>query len=340
MKHSIVAYKNRLEAAATGVAGEFLWGYIEDVNRLLDKDNYPKIIAIWPQWKISQDDFIDVDQTLLFGNKDTSEIITVDGLQDVAEEYISNITAGQYYVVDVNRPKTVMLHPKGLTADTSSWIRVDVKVRAFCDPSPTATVSGYGYLYNATAIDSRLFAPSGWQVISLVGINNLVTALPDGAKSAALKLQDFDYWGNGSVFAYDERTWQKFKALPTGKRGADGVFRDRGEYGYYAVNIGGSVIAAIIEKGIGATITTESDAGAGYAVRMMYTGADDPGAYMTDFDGNNYGVVKIGDYYYTDADYRCTTDANGRQIYPATTDADWILYNTDPTEDLAYCKYV
>lgn len=340
MKHSLVAYKNRLEQAAVGVAGEFLWGYIDDVNKLLDKNKYPKIIAIWPEWKLSEDDYIDVEQTLLFGGKGESEIIAIDDLQDVAEKYITNIDFGQYYVANINLPKLIKLHPKGLTADSSSWIRVDVKIRAYCDASPIAKMSGYGYLYNEAAISSPLFAPAGWKVLSNNDLTELLAALPVGAKSAALKLFDFNYWGNDSVFIYDEHSWQKIKALATGKRNPNGSFYGQGIAGYYALFDGATVSAAIIEKGIGATIMTESEAGAGYAVRMIYDGKDDPGEYMTDFDGNRYNIVEIGGKYYIDADYRCTTDAGMRKIHFATSDEDWILYSTDPTTDLAYCKYV
>ena len=90
MKHSIEAYKNRLELASIGIADQFYFGYMEDVNKILDKTRYPVIVAIWPAWELTEADHIDIKQTFVIGNVGTNIVRTTDGLQDLAEITIRN----------------------------------------------------------------------------------------------------------------------------------------------------------------------------------------------------------------------------------------------------------
>ena len=333
MKHSIEAYKNRLEAASVGIAEQFYFGYREDVNRILDKDRYPVIIAEWPQWPLTKDDHITIRQTLFIGTKSTSEIRAVDELQDVATNYIDAITSGQYEVIDRNNEKVVSISPKGITADTSTWLRFEIKIRMFCDASPVATVSGYGFLYNGYAIDSRSFAPTGWQVMTANEWDELETNLPSGARAAALKAFDQSKWADENEYIYKADLWDKFKALPGGIRNSDGSFEYRGEAANIARFIGENVGAIFI--GLGAdTGVVAGDKNTGFSVRMVYTGAGNPGAYMTDPDGNKYNIVQIGTKYYIDADYRSTKDINGDPIEQIQDAADWAA-----AVGAAYCEY-
>ena len=334
MKHSIEAYKNRLEAASAGIAEQFYWGYMEDVNRILNKDRYPVIVAIWPrEWVLTKDDYIDVKQTFAFGNIGDNKIRVTDELQNPAEMYIDAITGGQYEVIDRNNPKPVRPIPEGMTADRSSWITVDVKIRMFCDPSPVATVSGYGFLYNGFAIDNRSFAPTNWQVMTANEWNDLETVLPSNSKAAALKKFDQEKWADENEYIYKESLWDKFKALPGGIRNSDGSFEYRGEAAHIARFIGTNAGAVYIGTGADTSLVG-GDKNTGFAVRMVYTGAGNPGSYMTDPDGNKYNIVQIGTKYYIDADYRSTTDINGDQIEQIQDAADWAA-----AVGAAYCEY-
>lgn len=333
MKHSIEAYKNRLELASAGIADQFYFAYMEDVNKILDKTRYPVIVAIWPTWELTEADHIDIKQTLVFGNVGTNTVRTTDGLQDLAESYIDAITGGQYEVIDRNKSKTVRLSPVGMTADRSSWITVDVKIRMFCEGSPVETVSGYGFLYNGHAIDSLSFAPTGWQVMTANEWDELETNLPSGARAAALKAFDQTRWADENEYIYKADLWDKFKALPGGIRNSDGSFEYRGEAANIARFIGTNVGAVYIGTGADTSLVG-GDKNTGFSVRMVYTGAGNPGAYMTDPDGNKYNIVQIGTKYYIDADYRSTKDINRDPIEQIQDADDWAA-----AVGAAYCEY-
>lgn len=333
MKHSIEAYKNRLELASAGIADQFYFAYMEDVNKILDKTRYPVIVAIWPTWELTEADHIDIKQTLVFGNVGTNTVRTTDGLQDLAESYIDAITGGQYEVIDRNKSKTVRLSPVGMTADRSSWITVDVKIRMFCEGSPVETVSGYGFLYNGHAIDSLSFAPTGWAVMTDNDWDELEELLPTGRRAAALKKLDQQFWGDYNEVIYVEELWEKFKVLPSGIRTQDGTFTERGVAANIARFIGSNVTATYL--GIAAdTDLVSGTMNTGFAVRLVYTGAGSPGNYLEDADGNKYNIVQIGEKYYIDADYRCTKDNNGVAINKIQDPDEWAA-----AEGAAYCEY-
>ena len=334
MRHSIEAYKNRLQAAAVGIAEQFYFGYREDVNKMLDKNRYPVIIAEWPTWELTTKDSINVTQTILIGTKGVSPIRAADTLQGLITLYVSAIDdGGQYFVKNLNEAKRVFISPDGMTADSSTWLRVELMITMFCAASPVETVSGYGLFYNGYAIDSLSFAPTGWQVMTANEWDDLETVLPFGNRAAALKKFDQEKWADENEYIYKESLWDKFKALPGGIRNSDGSFEYRGEAAHIARFIGTNAGAVYIGTGSDTSLVG-GDKNTGFAVRMVYTGSGNPGSYMTDPDGNRYNIVQIGTKYYIDADYRATTDINSDPIEQLQDAADWAA-----ADGAAYCEY-
>jgi uncharacterized protein (TIGR02145 family) len=197
---------------------------------------------------------------------------------------------------------------------------------------------GYGLLYNWYAASDANLAPTDWKVPTHAELGALSTYLGGNTVSGGkLKEAGLSHWRNPNTGADNS---SGFTGLPGGLRYDTGNFTDMLSYGHLWSSTSYSAIYSrrwtIYYNSIIASYNA-SPIAQGCSVRLLYTGVGAP-TTVTDFDGNVYDVVKIGNQYWTVQNWKCKHLNNGTAIpevtgnaaWAALTSGAWCYYNNDP----------
>ena len=191
-------------------------------------------------------------------------------------------------------------------------------------------VPTYGYMYNWYAASNANFAPSGWHVPTEAEITTLSNYVSGGVgvsiAGGKLKITGTTFWATEN--ATDDYL---FSAVGCGRRVS--VFDSFRSVGYYWTSSNFfSNIAYSYQCNHSSTVL---QAGTSYAavkylgagVRLLKNDSTNPGT-LTDYDGNTYPTVKIGNQVWTRQNWKCTRLNNGTLIPTVTNDASWIALTT------------
>jgi len=209
--------------------------------------------------------------------------------------------------------------------------------------SPPPVVGlGYARLYNFPAASNPLFAPVGWRVPTIDDyFTDLLPFLGDrNFAGGKLKETGFLHWSDPNTGATNEFY---FNGVGGGLRNnADGYFMGFKEAGHYHTSSaeGDSSYGLIIDANssyFGASLVPFNF---GKSVRLIKDNPStwNPGDTVTDFDGNVYQTVKIGDQVWTSSNYKCTKLNDGTPIpliednaaWAARTEMAQCIYGNDP----------
>ena len=189
----------------------------------------------------------------------------------------------------------------------------------------TGLGQGHGYLYNGHAVTNINLAPSGWHVPTRSDFQALELSL-GGAAIAGGKLKEVgeEHWNSPNTGASNSSL---FTAVGSGHRREDfGLFLDLKKYGILLSSellVSGNIYSFRIDCNSETTFSSfQSDINIGYGVRLLKNDLVDPGT-LTDYDGNIYETVKIGDQVWIAQNWRCTTLNDGTQIPIVTDDTEW-----------------
>jgi uncharacterized protein (TIGR02145 family) len=183
------------------------------------------------------------------------------------------------------------------------------------------TVLGYGYLYNGYAVLESNFAPTDWKVPEYNDLVTLYTELGgQGVAGGHLKKDGDEYWNTGNMADNSSG----FTAIGVGIRGSSGGFANNKIMNYIwtkttvssSLYYGFLIFANTVFDIPSASINT------GCTVRLLYTGAGSPSS-LTDYDGNEYDVIQIGDQYWIQQNWKCTHLNDGTLISTVTNATTW-----------------
>ena len=219
---------------------------------------------------------------------------------------------------------------------------VDVEVDSPVDRTPP-NVRVYGLLYNWFAVNTGNLAPIGFHVPSDEEWTELTDYL-GGTRVAGGKLKEIGTirWRSPNTGATNETG---FTALPGGYRNPNGNFRFIGDYGYWWSAVEENATNAryrLMGFNYSNVRRGSSNKEVGFSVRCvrnLTVGEESltDGTYLnpiTDIDGNEYKVVKIGTQVWM-ADNLKTTKYNNGVVIPNVQDnTEWRNLNTG-----AYCSY-
>lgn len=200
----------------------------------------------------------------------------------------------------------------------------------FFIPSETSSNIKYGRLYNWPAALDAKFAPSGWHVPTQEEWTQLIGYL-GGETVAGGKMKEIGtaYWNNPNTGATNE---SGLNMRGGGTRNGNGTFLDLKVNTYYRLTqlliFSVSYDNNINEYG-GVTASRAT------SVRLI---KDNPtwaeGDTLTDYDGNVYRTVKIGNQVWLADNWACTSLNDGTPIPNVTDNTEWSELATG-----AYCNY-
>lgn len=198
-----------------------------------------------------------------------------------------------------------------------------------------------GYIYNGFMITSIGFTPPGWLIPSESDFITLYTTL--GGSSVAggkLKQEGFDLWDPPNTGATNE---SNFNGAGSGYRsGTVGAvefigFKDLGQLmSSTVVEISGELRYLPYNLRTENTTFTQGSfvrRQTGSSVRFLKLTSTDPGS-ITDYEGNVYPTVKIGDQVWTAQNWKSMYGFDGTIITNITDDTAW-----GNTASLARCAF-
>lgn len=190
---------------------------------------------------------------------------------------------------------------------------------------------GYGALYNWYAASTANFAPVGWHVPTSAEFETKVTFL-GGSTVAGGKLKEIGliHWNTPNTGATND---VGFSALGAGCRQYNGIFVGIGTLSFFwsttplnstysrNMNLSYSSAASIIDLRQNTY---------GLSLRLI---KDDPtgwsaGDTVTDYEGNVYRTVKIGDQVWIASNWKCTKLNDGTAIPIVTDNSSWAALTT------------
>jgi uncharacterized protein (TIGR02145 family) len=188
----------------------------------------------------------------------------------------------------------------------------------------------YGVLYNwYAATDSRGIAPSGWHIPSNTEFATLITYL-GGAAIAGGKLKEAgtEHWNDPNTDATD---LYNFMARGGGFRDEDGLFYELKETLYLVAiyyNLTNSACAYDLTHDSAAiSLDWHDENRRGQSIRYIKDDSTDPGT-VSDYDGNVYPTVKIGDQVWMASNLMVEHFNNGDEIKNITDNAAWSALTT------------
>ena len=263
-----------------------------------------------------------------FGQVRLGEPLTFEDLPFGTYEITEAETEG--YTLDSITPSDVVLDVNTLTADVEIVNSVDAGI----------TIIKYGALYNWYAagknggIGDGSIAPDGWHLPSgddFTALLNYFTSID--LYSGELKEEGVTYWEAPNTAA---SSYAGFKWRGAGRRVNTGVFNDINIYNsllgvgaipnfVYSLRMENNFDTAILEVGEWRTD--------GHSIRLIKNNSTDDGI-VTDYDGNIYPTVKIGDQVWMAANLVVTHYNDGTPIPNVTDDSEWTSLTTG-----AMCYY-
>lgn len=191
----------------------------------------------------------------------------------------------------------------------------------------------YGRMYNHYAAGNSNFAPTGWRVPTKADYETLVTNC-GGVDNAGgvLKIGGTEFWSQEQV-----TTPNGFNGVGGGIRSTNlGQFSSMRAKSYFHTSDG--VDNDIRYLSLTATYLKVEKywffaAGLvlGAYVRLV---RDTAATSVTDYDGNEYGVVQIGSQYWVNQNWKCTHLDDGTLINNITDDTEWYT-----TTSMGQCAY-
>lgn len=184
----------------------------------------------------------------------------------------------------------------------------------------------FGVFYNffvGVSASPRKIAPTGWKVPSKSDWETLITVV--GSASSGRKLKYPWIWNyNPDTRGYYD---YYFNALPGGWRNGSGVFDSIKYTGYWWTNTSELSIYGWYFKmnasDTGQTIsyiTKES----GFTLRLLKENDTPPtDNQITDYEGNVYKTIKIGNQVWTTENWKCTKFDDGTQIDIVEDPDEW-----------------
>lgn len=196
--------------------------------------------------------------------------------------------------------------------------------------------SNNGYLYNSYATRNVNFAPTGWKVPESNDYYILQQYL-GGIISAggAMKINDLEYWDSPNTGASNS---SGFSAKASGTREEIVGFKDFKQLATFGTSTtplpNEQEVCILYYDNTTFDTGLSRSAAQGCSVRLLYNGIDAPSNILTDYEGNEYDVIKIGTQYWTKQNWKCNRMANGALIPTITDQTTWGALTT-----LAKCSY-
>jgi uncharacterized protein (TIGR02145 family) len=205
--------------------------------------------------------------------------------------------------------------------------------------NPAIPYNGYGALYNWYAVDTGKLAPNGWHVPSTNEFITLIASI-GGEIIGGNNLKEIGiiHW-NGNA---DASNSSGFSALGSGFRQYDGTFNYlKSETTFYVTDFNTMGIfhtVGIILYGNDGTISHWGGPFDSIYLRggmpVRFIKDNSAPADCVDYDGNNYGCVKIGTQIWSGANFNGTHYNDGTLIPIITDNTAWAALTTD-----AMCWY-
>jgi uncharacterized protein (TIGR02145 family) len=211
----------------------------------------------------------------------------------------------------------------------------------------------YGYLYNWYSVNTPNFAPSGWHVPTLAEWNTLENYLTANGynyddttvgQKFNKALATSSGWYPSATEGAPGNTDYPAKRNATGFSAMPGGFRDayNGGFsqitGYFALwTKSGSTASSAYSEYIGTSsvdpIDGDDSLKFGFSVRMLKDDSVNPGS-ITDYDGNIYLTVKIGNQVWLIQSWACSKLNTGTSLTKVTNNTTWKNKTTE-----AFCAY-
>lgn len=200
--------------------------------------------------------------------------------------------------------------------------------------TPVIFTGTYGRLYNTYAIDNPLLPPVGWHIPQKSELETLIVNCGYSYLAGGrLKERTTLHWLSPNYGATD---LYGFTLLPSGCRAFTGEFEYLTRYCYIGqksdeitwddhITVGYSVEST--------GIYSSSYKTNGFCVRCIKDDSVDP-LSVSDYDGNVYRTVKIGNQVWMAQNYKCTKYNDGTIIPNITSNTEWAALTTG-----AMCAY-
>lgn len=196
---------------------------------------------------------------------------------------------------------------------------------------------GYGYLYIQGAYTHTNFAPAGWRVPTREDFQTLDTTLGLWVAGGKMKVMDISEWESPNTGATNEVGWNGKGFY--GTRIYNGLFSYSREWvSYPTTTVAGPGPATYVFSlrynyerlyfhswGEGVKY--------GHGIRLIKEDSSDPET-LTDYDGNVYNTIKIGDQVWISRNWKCTKLNDGTSLIKVTSSTTW---GTATTSSLYYC---
>jgi uncharacterized protein (TIGR02145 family) len=225
------------------------------------------------------------------------------------------------------------------------WMAENLRVEHFKDGSSipivtgdaewaALTTEGMCYYENESTGTPSIISPARWHVPTITEWNTLIATL-GGQDVAGGKLREVgtDHWNSPNTSAIDD---SDFAAEGGGWRTFLGGFENIRDYGFWWASTLHDPVSAdrvFLDRYDTYIYPSNSTFNMGFSVRLIKDDDTDPGT-MTDYDGNEYPTVKIGDQVWMAKNLRVVHYNDGTDIENPTANADWHSNTTG-----AYCWY-
>jgi uncharacterized protein (TIGR02145 family) len=181
----------------------------------------------------------------------------------------------------------------------------------------------YGNLYNWYAASNANIAPLGWHVPTAAEFSTLISVAGGSAVAGGkLKETGLNHWLTPNTGASNDFG---FSALPGGIIDyMSGSFTSLGQYVSFGCSDGPGYNYYLIRHQFKDILPHNDDYGNGYSIRLIKDNSDwTDGETVTDYDGNIYNTVKIGNQVWTVENFACKHYNNGNPIVGPLSGVDW-----------------
>lgn len=194
-------------------------------------------------------------------------------------------------------------------------------------------VSGFGKLYNGYAANQELI--NGWRIPTLPDLHEIASAIGYPFDSG------LESQGGGLLKETTEMYWDSPNTGATNQFGLSIIGSGVRENNFFGKKEICKIWCAenltlFFYKDYSSMTVYGDEAMRGASIRLVKSVSEvvKIPKFITDFDGNSYPVIRIGNVLITTSDYRATRYANGNLIPNITDNTEWAAITTG-----AYCTY-